>query len=58
MENHSIETSIQRIKDALNENSLSDEQISSLKNDLSILNQELKKRNKIVAEEHQRIPKS
>ena len=55
---NSIENSIRRIKDALLENSLSPEQISSLQNELIILNQELEKRNKILAEERQIIPKS
>lgn len=55
---NSIEYSIRRIKDALHENSLSPEQISSLKKELIILNQELEKRNKILAEERQIIPKS
>ena len=55
---NSIENSIRRIKDALLENSLSPKQISSLKKELIILNQELEKRNKILAEERQIIPKS
>ena len=55
---NSIENCIRRIKDALHENSLSPEQISSLQNELIILNQELEKMNKILAEERQIIPKS
>lgn len=55
---NSIENTIRRIKDALREYSLSDEQISSLKHELGILNQELEKRNKISVEECQRIPNS
>jgi hypothetical protein len=54
----SIERSIRRIKDALRENSLSPEQISSLKHELSILNQELETRKTIIAKERQKIPKS
>jgi hypothetical protein len=58
MEQNSIENSIQKIKDALRKNSLSPEQISSLKHELSILNKELKRRETIIAKERQRIPKS
>jgi len=47
----SIENSIARIKDALRKNSLSAEQISALNIELSILNQNLEKRNKIISEE-------
>lgn len=56
MEQYSIENSIRIIKDALRENLLSPEQISSLKLEVIILTQELEKRNKILAEERQRIP--
>jgi flagellar motility protein MotE (MotC chaperone) len=55
---NSIENTIRRIEYALREYSLSDEQISSLKHELGILNQELEKRNKISVEERQRIPNS
>lgn len=58
MEQNSIQNSIKKIEDALRKNSLSPEQISSLKHDLSILNKELKRRETIIAKERQRIPKS
>jgi hypothetical protein len=58
MEQNSIQNSIEKIEDALRKNSLSPEQISSLKHELSILNKELKRRETIIAKEHQIIPKN